>query len=106
MNSAASKSDLYQDAWRLTQDMLAAARARDWERLVELERRRDRCLAGIGQDGMAGSDSVEQISQYIRHILQADKEIMQLTQGWMGELKGLLHSVGNEKKLHDAYDVG
>ena len=44
--------------------------------------------------------------EIIRQVLADDAEIRNLTEPWMQRLQHLLTSVGQERKLHAAYNAG
>lgn len=98
----------YSAAWAATQRMLEAARAEQWDALLELEQGRDGYLAQVMQaQAPAPSDPKQaaDIAVLIRNILSADQQIQGLTRAWMDEINGVLSSVQAEKKLLKAYDA-
>jgi len=86
----------------LTQDLLNAARAGDWDATTQLEAERRPLLYQIFGAVMPG--------QHIRYrallqdILSVDREVMQLAQCRRDELAGLLHQVGHGRSALKAYE--
>ena len=98
----------YSAAWALTQRMLEAARAEQWDALLELEQGRDVLLAQVMQAQAPAPSDPKQAAEtavLIRNILAADQQIQGLTRAWMEEISGVLSSVQAEKKLLKAYDA-
>jgi flagellar protein FliT len=90
----------------LTQQMLAAARAGDWDQLVLLEQATAAQARKLQQDepsqplqGAARERKVE----LIRTMLTADRQIRDLTMPWMAQLSALISSTGTERRLASAY---
>ena len=103
--TASELLDRYEAMWRLTQDMLAAARQANWDRLVEIEQTRTAIVGELKREDrilwQAEEGSKKEI--LIRAILAADTEIKALTESWMGELQGALGTIGAQQKLKKAY---
>jgi flagellar protein FliT len=82
-------------------DMLAAARAGDWDRVVKLE---GACALLISQLKHAasaqhlGSEEAQLKSRIMQRILINDAEIRQLAEPWLEDLDGLL--AGRPKSVH------
>ena len=86
--------------------MLEAARHGRWDELVALEQQRAVVLSELMADAAQGAipdEVAEQVARLIGAILQADAEITPLAQAWQDELKGLLGSMGTERKISQAY---
>ena len=89
-------------------DMLDAARRRDWDGLVEAERR---CAAVIailkGSDAEArlDEDTRQHKAEIIRRVVADDAEIRRLVDPRMRELERLLGTAGTRRRLDDAYRV-
>lgn len=97
---------LYEAVAVITNQMLAAARQGDWDRLVELE---SRCAshvetlrAGEPPAPLTGESRMRKV-KIIKKILADDREIRNLTEPWMAQLSQLINSNGNERKLSHAY---
>ncbi|MES2534924.1 MAG: flagellar protein FliT [Pseudomonadota bacterium] len=97
---------LYQAVSDLTDQMLVAARARDWEQFCELE---SNCASHVeiirNQDtAVALPDPVrEQKVRIIHQILAHDRAIRDITEPWMAQLSAMINSAGAEHKLSKAY---
>lgn len=102
---------IYEDILAVTTQMLEAARAADWDLLV---RREQECRllveklmnARDGQDMALEPQARRRKVEIIRKVLADDAEIRNLTEPWMRRLQHLLTSVGQERKLHAAYNDG
>ncbi len=78
--------ELYEEMSLLSSRMAAAARASDWERLIELERGvrslRDALLA-ISDDGNEAATDLARKHNLIQRILDDDAEVRRHTEPWM-----------------------
>lgn len=97
---------LYEAVAVITDEMLAAARQGDWDRLAELE---SRCAGHVetlrrheAPVALTGESRLRKV-QIINKILADDREIRNLTEPWMGQLSRLINSTGTERKLSQAY---
>lgn len=97
---------LYETVAVITDQMLAAAREGDWDRLVELE---TRCAShvetlrqGEAPVPLTGESRLRKV-QIINKILADDREIRNLTEPWMAQLSRMMNSAGTERKLSQAY---
>ncbi len=100
---------LYENVAVITDQMLAAARDSDWERLAALE---SRCSSQVEviknaepREPMTGS-AREQKARIIRKILEDDRQIRNLTEPWLAQLSAMINSTGAERKLSKAYGSG
>lgn len=98
----------YDAIWRVTQQMLVAASAEEWDELIELVGIR----AALTDSLMAQEDRElwgleEQVKKnmLIHNMLATDEEIKILTKSWMAEIQERLGSIGTERKLQKAYDT-
>lgn len=96
-----SQIQLYEEIQRLSSRMAAAARAGDWEHLVELERAvmylRDDLLATL-DDGDAAATDLARKNSLIQHILDDDAEVRRHTEPWMERIR---HFLGDSERLHE-----
>ena len=101
---------LYEKVAGITDQMLTAARAGDWDRLAALE---SDCSGHV--DVLRQTDSMrepltpaarQRKARIIRKILDDDRQIRDLTAPWMAELSALINSTGTERKLSQVYGVG
>lgn len=90
----------------LTEQMVQAATRSDWESLVLLEQR---CAAHVQalreqepQQPMQGAERERKID-LIRQMLNADRQIRDLTMPWMKQLSKLISSTGTERRVINAY---
>jgi flagellar protein FliT len=106
MVNAEQVIEIYEDMSNLTGQMLNAARARDWDTLVELE---SRCAshvqalrAGEGPVALEGERRERKIT-LLQKILADDRAIRDVTEPWLAELAALLSNSRLERKLNHAY---
>lgn len=97
---------LYETVAVITDQMLAAAREGDWDRLAALETRCARHVETLRQGeapvALSGESRLRKV-QIIQKILADDREIRNLTEPWMARLSQLMNSAGTERKLSQAY---
>jgi len=91
----------YEDLERASADMLAAARAADWDQVVKLE---GACVLLIAQLKHAagaqqiGGDEVKLKNRIMQRILVNDAEIRSLAEPWLDELDRMM--AGQARTLH------
>ena len=90
----------------VTEQMVQAAKRSDWEALSLLEKR---CAAHVQvlreqepQQPMRGADRERKI-ELIRQMLNADRQIRDLTMPWMAQLSKLINSTGTQRRVINAY---
>lgn len=97
---------LYETVAVITDQMLAAARKRDWEQMVTLESRVASHIevlkTGEAPAALTGATRLRKV-QIIQKILADDRQIRDITEPWMAELALLINSAGTERKLSHAY---
>lgn len=89
----------------LTEQMVQAAGASDWDTLVVLEQRvatHVQALRVAPQPPMQGAERERKI-ELIRQMLNADRQIRDLTMPWMAQLSKLISSTGTERRVVNAY---
>jgi flagellar protein FliT len=89
----------------LTEQMVQAASASDWDTLVDLEQRvatHVQALRVAPQAAMQGAERERKI-ELIRQMLNADRQIRDLTMPWMAQLSKLISSTGTERRVVNAY---
>jgi flagellar protein FliT len=97
---------LYETVADISDQMLSAARARDWDQFVALE---SRCAGHVqtlrnGEKPVALSGAVrERKVTIIKKILSDDREIRNITEPWMAQLSALIENTGTQRKLSQAY---
>ena len=93
--------ELYEEMGRISSVMVDAARAGDWERLIELEtgvsRLRDTLVALPAETGGSPAD-LDRRRRLIERILDDDAEIRRHTEPWMEHVR---HLLGDNKRLRE-----
>lgn len=102
-----SQIDLYQQMHVLSRRMVEAARANDWDLLVDLERDVASLRAALlAEDGEAlAPAAVEQKRQLIQDILQDDAEIRRYTEPWMEQVRHFLGGDIRKRKVDQVYGI-
>lgn len=96
----------YRQIRELTGRMLEAARAGDWDTLVELEAGRRAAVEAVTNEPVVFGALASERDAIIRAILQADQEIADLVRAWRTELNGMLASLAAQRKLERVYRPG
>jgi flagellar protein FliT len=97
---------LYENIAVLTDQMLNAARNRDWEQLTELENDCSSKVQKIRDNeslAFLPPELKERKIRVIKKILADDKEIRDITEPWMAELSNLMKASSAERKLSHTY---
>jgi flagellar protein FliT len=90
----------------LTRQLLAAARASEWDRLVSLGHDRDHVLSIIKHlDATVRLDSmaIGRKAKLIEEHIALDAETCKLVESWMADLKSAMHSNLQEQRLLKQY---
>jgi len=98
---------VYEAMVGISDRMLAAATAGDWDRLAELEQQSAACVRQLkdNADGpLAGQERARKVVA-IRKMLDADRQIRDLTQPWMAKLSALIGNSHTERRIARAYGV-
>jgi len=99
---------VYEAMVGITDQMLAAATANDWDRVVQLEQQCNACVrqlkAGGDSPQLAAPERVRKANA-IRRMLASDRQIRDLTQPWMAKLSALMNNNATERRLARAYGV-
>lgn len=97
---------LYASVADITDQMLSAARAGDWDRVCTLEsccaRHVETLKSGEAPVALSGADRERKVAM-IQKILADDREIRNIAQPWMTKLSALMHNASSEQKLSQAY---
>jgi flagellar protein FliT len=107
MNESHNVVAVYEAMVGITDQMLAAASANDWERLAQLEHQCAACVRQLKANGdrpLAGQERLRKVAA-IRRMLDADRKIRDLTQPWMAKLSSLIGNTTTERRLARAYGV-
>ena len=100
---------IYENVAIITNQMLAAARIGDWDKMVELE---SHCSSQVetlklGESPVPLTGAVREIKvRIIKQILADDREIRNITEPWMRQLSVMMNSTGTERKLSQTYGSG
>jgi flagellar protein FliT len=107
--AAAPDCIAYERIAGLTTAMLEAARASQWEILLDLE---TECrtvftqLVNAGAAAAATPETAQRKAMLIRQVLADDAEIRNLIEPWMAELGQWLGMSSRSHRLKDAYSAG
>ena len=90
----------------LTEQMVTAAAASDWDRLIALEQR---CAAHVQRLkeseptlALVGPGRLRKVD-IIKKLLANDRQIRDYTTPWMSQLAALINSTGTQRRLVNAY---
>lgn len=97
---------LYREMSILSSRMVEAARAHDWDTLIELERAvaalRNSLLNDDDNSGLSSS-ALKLKSELIQRILADDAEVRRHTEPWMEHIRKFLGSGARQRQLEQAY---
>ena len=97
---------LYESVAQASEQMVAAARASDWEALVAAESdcaTRIEHLKSIGANRSLGAAGDKRRFDILRNVLAHDAEIRRLTQPWVEQLERMLGSAAAGRRVGEAY---
>ncbi|EJN08292.1 flagellar protein FliT [Herbaspirillum sp. YR522] len=100
---------IYESIARLTDQMLAAARASDWELLASLEEQSGvhiATLRNLEDDIQLSEQHRNRKVEIIRKVLEDDRAIRNLTEPGLRRLSALIQSNHTEQKLLNTYGMG
>lgn len=101
--------ELYREMSALSLRMVDAARANDWDDLVELERRvaalRERVMRVDSNDALTPME-IEDKRGLIQQILENDAEIRRHTEPWMEQVRQYLGNASRRQRVEQAYGAG
>lgn len=99
---------LYREMSILSSRMVEAARAHDWDTLIELERAvaalRNSLLNNDDNSGLSSS-ALKLKSELIQRILADDAEVRRHTEPWMEHIRKFLGSGAKQRQVEQAYGV-
>lgn len=101
-----SQIEIYEDMGALSAQMVAAARAQDWEKLVELERSvasLRRTLEAAPDIDVSPGFELERKRALIQRILEDDAEIRKHTEPWMEHVRQFLGDTSRRNRVERAY---
>lgn len=97
---------LYQEMSALSSRMVEAARANDWDTLINLERSiaalRNSLLQEDDNHNHSGNE-LKLKSQLIQRILADDAEVRRHTEPWMEQVRKFLGSDAKRREIEHAY---
>jgi flagellar protein FliT len=99
---------VYKQMQAISAQMVSAAQANEWDRLVALETSitdlRNRLINGEDVDPLALTESQSvQKAAFIRQILENDAEIRRHVELWMDTVRQFLGSQSQRRKMQHAY---
>jgi flagellar protein FliT len=99
---------VYKQMQAISAQMVSAAQANEWDRLVALETSitdlRNRLINGEDVDPLALTESQSvQKAAFIRQILENDAEIRRHVEPWMDTVRQFLGSQSQRRKMQHAY---
>lgn len=98
--------NLYENVAEITDKMLAAAKANDWERLTTLEANCSALIQSLRTYDTLEPLTANELNQKIaaiKKILADDREIRNLVEPWMARLSTMLNSNRAGSKLARTY---
>lgn len=106
MLAMSSQIEIYEEMSALSAQMVEAARANDWDRLVGLERsvvQLRNTLLEDDDNSRLSADEIEQKRALIQRILDDDAEIRRHTEPWMEQVRQFLGGNARRKQVESAY---
>ena len=107
MASMASQIDTYEAMRALSARMVEAARAGDWDNLIELEksvaRLRDSLMADDDANAHLTPEEALHKAAIIQRILDDDAEVRRHTEPWMEKLRAYLSAGTKQRQVARAY---
>lgn len=104
-----SQIELYEEMSVLSSRMVDAARANDWEHLIELERSvallRD-SLMSAAENSSPDTGEADRRRDLIQRILDDDAEIRRHTEPWMEQVRRFLGQGQRQREMEKAYAAG
>lgn len=109
MHRMPSQIELYEEMSVLSSRMVEAARANDWDNLIELERgvtRLRNALMATPEDANAENTDVARRRNLIQRILEDDAEVRRHTEPWMEHVRKYLGDHTRRRDVQKAYAAG
>ncbi len=101
--------EIYEQMSALSTRMVEAARANDWDQLIDLEQ----SVVSLRQSLMSDTDNTVPTPQeatkkrnLIQRILQDDAEVRRHTEPWMEEVRRFLTGDARKRQVDQAYGTG
>jgi len=101
--------EIYEQMCALSSRMVEAARANDWDRLIDLERAvadlRDTMMKEA-EDGNIDPRDAQKKRAMIQRILKDDAEVRRHTEPWMEQVRRFLSGDVKKRQIDRAYGAG
>lgn len=104
-----SQIELYEEMSFLSSRMAEAARAGEWDNLIELERgvtRLRNALIATPEDGNLQAGDSDRKRSLIQRILEDDAEVRRHTEPWMEHVRQFLGDGAKRRDVQKAYAAG
>lgn len=101
--------EIYEQMSALSARMVEAARASDWEKLIDLERAVAGMRATLLQDADSGNADPREAAakrELIQRILKDDAEVRRHTEPWMEQVRRFLSGNARKRQVDRAYGTG
>lgn len=109
MHPMSSQIEIYEEMGLLSAQMVEAARANEWDELVELERGvaalRDTLVLAAAEDTLT-PDLVLRKRYLIQRIIEDDAEVRRHTEPWMEHVRQFLGDGNRRRDVQRAYSAG
>lgn len=109
MHRMPSQIDLYEEMSQLSSRMVDAARAGEWDSLIELERDVTglrNVLMAIPDDSNSPAGDLARKRSLIQRILEDDAEVRRHTEPWMEHVRQFLGDGQHRRDVEKAYAAG
>lgn len=109
MLSMAAQIEIYEQMSALSTRMVEAARANDWDRLIDLEHAvagLRETLANEPENGTIDAFEAEKKRALIQQILRDDAEVRRHTEPWMEQVRRFLTGNMKKRQVDRAYGAG
>lgn len=102
--------EIYEQMCALSSRMVEAARAHDWEQLIDLERSvsdlRQALLTQPDHNLQGPPLELERKRDLIQRILRDDAEVRRHTEPWMEQVRRFLSGDARKRRIDRAYGAG
>ena len=101
--------EIYEQMSALSTRMVDAARANDWDLLIDLERAVASLREALLKEPDAGKTAPHEVSrkrELIQRILRDDAEVRRHTEPWMEHVRHYLSGGNRKRQLDRAYGAG
>lgn len=104
--SMPAQIEIYEQMCAISQRMVDAARANDWDTLIDLEQAVARLRDALAEESERAADglaSTEKKRELIHRLLKDDAEIRRHTEPWMEQVRMFLTGNSRKQKVDSAY---